>query len=90
MKKYVYVVYEVYTKDCMEINNLTKEIQYLATYETEHEMISCVESELITQCEDNEGWSFRRVVDNKHYRGIVFLNGEEQYRIIGKEVELVK
>lgn len=90
--KYVYVVYEYYTRDFMNLNDITKSAKYLATLETEHDMITYIDNEVKFQCsnndEDDTNWTFKRVINNDTYAMMIYYGSELQYKIIGKEVVL--
>lgn len=86
--KYVYVVYEYYTRDFMNLNDITKSAKYLATLETEHDMITYIDNEVKFQCNDDNDWTFKRVVNNETYIVMIYFDNELQYKIIGKEVVL--
>ena len=86
--KYVYVVYEYYTRDFRNLNDITKSAKYLATLETEHDMITYIDNEVKFQCNDDNDWTFKKVINNETYIVMIYFGNELQYKIIGKEVVL--
>lgn len=88
-KKYIYVIYEVYTDDFMNLNDEKERIKYIKTLESEQEMIAYLESEKHFQCDENEGWTSVNKITDEYCEYVMYYCDEEQYRIIGKEVELV-
>lgn len=86
--KYVYVVYEYYTRDFMNLNDITKSAKYLATLETEHDMITYIDNEVKFQCNNDDDWTFKKVINNETYMVMIYYGSELQYKIIGKEVVL--
>lgn len=89
MKKSVYVVYEVYTDDFMNLNDEKEKIKYIKTLESERDMIVCLENEKNFQIQDNNGWSCSNKITDEYCAYTFYYCDEEQYKIIGKEVELV-
>lgn len=86
--EYVYVVYEYYTRDFMNLNDITKSAKYLATLETEHDMITYIDNEVKFQCNNDDDWTFKKVINNETYMVMIYYGSELQYKIIGKEVVL--
>ena len=86
--EYVYVVYEYYTRDFMNLNDITKSAKYLATLETEHDMITYIDNEVKFQCNNDDDWTFKKVINNETYIVMIYFGNELQYKIIGKEVAL--
>ena len=86
----IYAVYEVYSKESMDINGFVSDIEYLRTFEKENNMISYIHCELESQCFEDDNWTYQEKVKGQYYIGTIYFCGEEQYKIIGKEISLEK
>ena len=89
MKNHIYLLIEEYTDDFKNVNACENDYKIISAHYNSREAGTKLLYELRFQCDNDEEWNYEvKNIDDTTNCGYVFFNGELQYKIILKEIEI--